>query len=88
MLVPVGMKEKSIKAHCLPETCAHAEYLLDGGTKDLGKTNTFEGTDISNITSEKPAREKQARRNSSGVREHTYLYPIIESLKVSKRPGE
>ncbi len=83
MLVPVGMKEKSIKAHCLPETCAHAEYLLDGGTKDLGKTNTFEGTDISNITSEKPA-----RRNSSGVREDTYLYPIIESLKVSKRPGE
>jgi hypothetical protein len=46
MLVPVGMKEKSIKAHCLPETCAHAEYLLDGGTKDLGKTNTFEGTEI------------------------------------------
>ena len=83
MLVPVGMKEKSIKAHCLPETCAHAEDLLDGGTKDLGKTNTFEGTDISNITSEKPA-----RRNSSGVREDTYLYPIIESLKVSKRPGE
>lgn len=82
MLVPLGMKEKSIKAHCLPETCAHAEYLLDGGTKDLGKTNTFEGTDISNITYEKPA-----RRNSSGVREDTYFYPIIESLKVSKKPG-
>ena len=83
MLVPVGMKEKSIKAHCLPETCAHAEYLLDGVTKHLGKTNTFEGTDISNITSEKPA-----RRNNSGVREDTYFYPNIESLKVSKRLGE